>query len=111
MLSLLLLPLFSRLSLAKNHRLYALHTESCVIKVERKSCPGMREKSFKPYNGKTTTEESFQVVDEAECLKQAESLAKIVRKGILQEKRVHIKYRGQSLPTEIVKKTSCRKNN
>lgn len=71
----------------------------------------MEEKSSKPYNGKATTEESFQVVDEAECLKQAESQVKIVRKGILQEKRVHIKYRGQSLPMDIVKKASCRKNN
>jgi hypothetical protein len=71
----------------------------------------MEEKSFKPYNGKATTEESFQVIDEAECLKQAESLSRIVRKGILQEKRVHIKYKGQSLENEVVKKSSCRKNN
>lgn len=88
-----------------------LNTYSCIVEVERKSCPGMEDKSFNPYNGKAITAESFQVPDEAECLKQAESLARIVRKGTLQEKRVRIKFKGRYLENEIVKKAACRKNN
>lgn len=60
----------------------------CVLKIKREACAGKEDIAFKPYGGKTETEEKNKAADAAACKSSAEKAAKIVRKGTLTKKTV-----------------------
>lgn len=62
--------------------------EDCLVKTDRKPCPGKETETLKPYNGKNPTEDKKTAADGAACKALAEKSAKIVRKGTLSEKTV-----------------------
>jgi hypothetical protein len=72
----------------------------CVMKIKRDACPGKEAAAFKPYNGKTETEEKKTVGDEAACKAEAKKAAKIVRKGTLTKKTVAATFDGKDAGTE-----------
>lgn len=72
----------------------AAHAGTCQLSITRTACPGKETEAFKPYDGKTTTEETKSTPDAAACGKHADKTAKIVRKGTLTKKEVMAKFDG-----------------
>lgn len=72
----------------------------CVLKIKRDACAGKEATAYKPYNGKTETEEKKTVGDEAACKAEAKKAAKIVRKGTLTKKTVTANFDGKDAGTE-----------
>jgi len=60
----------------------------CIIKTDRKPCPGKESETLKPYSGKNPTEDKKTAADGMACKILAEKSSKIVRKGTLSEKSV-----------------------
>lgn len=69
----------------------------CAISITRTACPGKETEAFKPYNGKTTTEEKKDVADAAACIAMADKTVKIVRKGTLGKKVIKGTFAGADL--------------
>lgn len=72
----------------------------CVMKIKRDACAGKEAAAFKPYNGKTETEEKKTVADMAACKAESKKAAKIVRKGTLTKKTVTATFDGNDAGTE-----------
>ncbi len=72
----------------------------CVMKIKRDACAGKETAAYKPYNGKTETEEKKTVADAAACTAEAKKAAKIVRKGTLTKKTVVASFDGKDVGTE-----------
>ena len=70
------------------------------MKIKRDACAGKEASAFKPYNGKSETEEKKTVADEAACKAEAKKAAKIVRKGTLSKKTVSASFDGKDAGTE-----------
>ena len=70
------------------------------MKIKRDACAGKEAAAYKPYNGKTETEEKKTVGDEAACKAEAKKAAKIVRKGTLTKKTVSAMFDGKDAGTE-----------
>ncbi len=68
----------------------------CIIKTDRKPCPGKEAETLKPYAGKNPTEDKKPAADGAACKALAEKSSKIVRKGTLSEKTVTAKFDKES---------------
>ena len=60
----------------------------CMVKTDRKPCPGKEAETLKPYGGVNPKEEKKDAADGPACKALAEKSAKIVRKGTLLEKTV-----------------------
>ncbi len=60
----------------------------CIVKTDRKPCPGKETETLKPYNGKNPTEDKKTAADAGACKALAEKSSKIIRKGTLAEKSV-----------------------
>lgn len=80
----------------------------CVMKINRKACPGKETEAYKPYNGKVETEETKEAKDKADCEKQAEKSSKIVRKGALSLKTVNATFDGAALAKPYEGKSDCK---
>lgn len=82
----------------------------CVLKIAREACPGPENETeaYKPYNGKRETEEKKSVGDEAACKKEAETAAKIIRKGILSQKKVTATFDGKAVAGDFKGTAKCK---
>jgi uncharacterized protein YdeI (BOF family) len=68
----------------------------CKLSITRTACPGKETEAFKPYDGKTTTEETIKkATTQDACVKEGEKASKIVRKGTLSKKAVKISFEGK----------------
>jgi hypothetical protein len=75
--------------------------DGCVVTIDRTPCEGKETEARKPYSGKNPTEEKQEKAKtEADCIKAAEKLVKIVRKGTLAKKVATIKFDGKDLGTK-----------
>ncbi len=80
----------------------------CVMKIERKPCPGKETDALKPYNGKNPTEEKKSADSLEKCTKIAEDASKIVRKGTLSEKAVTASFDGKDLGKPFTANSTCK---
>lgn len=80
----------------------------CKIKVDREPCPGKKEETFKPYDGKNPTEETKTVEKLDQCLAFAEKASKIVRKGTLAKKTVTGTFDGADLKKTFSDTSVCK---
>lgn len=69
----------------------------CVIKIKRTACPGKSTEAYKPYNGKEETEEKKSLADAKSCEAEADKASKIVRKGVLSQKRTIASFDGKEV--------------
>lgn len=73
----------------------------CVLSIDRTPCEGKETEARKPYSGKNPTEEKKEKAKtEADCVKEGEKAAKIVRKGTLSKKVVTISFDGKEVGTK-----------
>lgn len=80
----------------------------CVMKIDRKACPGKETDALKPYNGKNPTEEKKSADSAEKCTKLAEDASKIVRKGTLAEKTVTASFDGKDLGKPFTATSACK---
>jgi len=80
----------------------------CVLKIDRKACPGKETDALKPYNGKNPTEEKKSADSVEKCTKIAEDAAKIVRKGTLSDKTVTASFDGKDLGKPFTGTSACK---
>lgn len=80
----------------------------CVIKIKRTACPGKSTEAFKPYNGKEETEEKKSANDQKVCETEAEKASKIVRKGVLSQKRTVASFEGKDLGKSFTGTAECK---
>lgn len=85
-----------------------VHAGSCILKIDRKACPGQEASALKPYNGKNPTEEKSEATSAADCEKTAEKASKIVRKKSLSEKSVSGTFDGAALSKTYSDKSDCK---
>jgi hypothetical protein len=76
----------------------------CVLKIDRKACPGKETEALKPYAGKNPTEEKItrapaSATSDA-CIAEGEKASKIVRKGTLSQKTVTVSFDGKDVGTK-----------
>lgn len=87
----------------------AMAKSECTFKTARTACAGKETEAFKPYDGKTETDDKKEVDDEKACLALAEKSAKIVRKGTLTSKKVHtVTFAGKDLGKTFEDKKDCK---
>lgn len=75
----------------------AVFAGECVLAITRTACPGKEAEAFKPYDGKTTTEEKKKLSSAGACIKAGEGAARIIRKGTLSGKSVEAKFDGAAV--------------
>ncbi len=80
----------------------------CTISITRSACAGKETEAFKPYGGKTTTEEKKDVADIAACSAFADKTSKIVRKGTLSKKVVKGTFAGADLGKSFEDAKDCK---
>ena len=80
----------------------------CVIKIKRTACPGKTTEAFKPYNGKKETEEKKSVTDAKACEAEAEKASKIVRKGVISQKRAVAIFDGKEICKPFTSTAECK---
>ena len=80
----------------------------CVVKIKRTPCPGKATEAFKPYNGKEETEEKKSLADAKACEAEAEKSSKIVRKGVLTQKRTVASFDGKDLGKSFTGNAECK---
>lgn len=84
------------------------HAGDCVIKIKRTACPGKSTEAFKPYNGKEETEEKKSLADSKACEAEAEKASKIVRKGVLSQKRTIASFDGKETGQPFTGSAECK---
>lgn len=80
----------------------------CVIKINRTACPGKTTEAYKPYNGKVETEEKKSLADQKACEAEAEKASKIVRKGVLTQKRTIASFDGKDSGKSFTGTAECK---
>lgn len=81
----------------------------CEFITERKACAGLEDEAFRPYEGKNPTVDKTPFEDPKECLRKAEQFAKIVRRGVLSQKTVTVKFKGKVLNQKFTTTGECKK--
>jgi hypothetical protein len=80
----------------------------CTVKIDRTPCPGKTEEARKPYDGKNPTEEKKKVDTAKACEDLAAEKVKIVRAGVLAEKKATASYDGKDLGKNFNDKKECK---
>lgn len=90
--------------------LFSIQTSAgeCVLKIAREACPGKNLEAYKPYKGKTETEEKKNLASEEACVNEAKKVAQIIRKGTLSKKTVTASYAGQAIAQEFIGTADCK---
>lgn len=90
--------------------LFSIQTSAgeCVLKIAREACPGKNLEAYKPYKGKTETEEKKTLANQEACANEAQKAAQIVRKGTLTKKTVTASFDGQTIAQDFIGTADCK---